>query len=177
MEAKHVSLSKRWIADPVRMETWLWPAVSQHRLHVLPHACHVVYCECHERHFTSRDFHHDSSNAFLARRIWYALYNCIVLEGLSPFLTLLSSPAPYRIKLDRWPCHVTFAKRKACFFIGFNAVTRHGIYFLGHKVDLIRNVTPSRFRILAVNFTLLLFLNRFWTLLMFLKSLSFRFGP
>ena len=48
---------------------------------------------------------------------------------------------------------------------------------LGHKVDLIRNVILSRFRILAVKFTLLLFLNRFWTLLMFLKRLSFRFGP
>ena len=32
-------------------------------------------------------------------------------------------------------------QKKGLFFIGFNAVTRNGIYFLGHKVDLIRNVT------------------------------------
>ena len=32
-------------------------------------------------------------------------------------------------------------KEKAWFFTGFNAVTRHAIYILGHKVDLKRNVT------------------------------------
>ena len=31
----------------------------------------------------------------------------------------------YRSKLDRWPCHVTVSEKKACFFIGFCAVTCH----------------------------------------------------
>ena len=49
--------------------------------------------------------------------------------------------------------------KKGLFLIGFNAVTRLAIYILGHKVDLIRNVTLSRFRIFAVKFTLLPFLD------------------
>ena len=52
--------------------------------------------------------------------------------------------------------------KKGLFSIGFNAVTRHAIYILGHKVDLIRNVTLSRFRIWAVKLTLLLFFNGFF---------------
>ena len=33
---------------------------------------------------------------------------------------------PYCSKLDRWPCHVTVAERKACFLQGcFGPVTRH----------------------------------------------------
>ena len=44
----------------------------------------------------------------------------------------------YRSKLYRWPCHVAGKKH---FFIGFNAVTRHVSYILGHKIVLISNVT------------------------------------
>ena len=34
--------------------------------------------------------------------------------------------------------------KKDLLFIRFNAVTRHGIYVLGHKVHLTKNVTLSR---------------------------------
>ena len=58
---------------------------------------------------------------------------------------------PYQSNWDRWPCHVTLAEKKACFFFkGFNAVTRFTIYILGHKVDLTRNVTLSRYRIWVI---------------------------
>ena len=29
-----------------------------------------------------------------------------------------TTPCIYRMKLDRWPCHVTVAGKKACFLLG-----------------------------------------------------------
>ena len=31
----------------------------------------------------------------------------------------------YRIRLDRWPCHVTATEKKACFLVGCGPVTCH----------------------------------------------------
>ena len=45
----------------------------------------------------------------------------------------------YRIKLDRWPRHVTPSEKRPFFY----AVTLFATYILGHKVDAIRNVTVS----------------------------------
>ena len=41
----------------------------------------------------------------------------------------------YRSKLDRWPCHVTVAEKKACFFVEFGPVTRHGYPSLRNLTD------------------------------------------
>ena len=62
----------------------------------------------------------------------------------------------YRSKSDRWPCHVTLTEKRP-----ENTLSRvFSTCILGQKVDLLINVTLSRFRFL-------LFLNSFWS----------RFGP
>ena len=72
----------------------------------------------------------------------------------------------YRIKLDRWPRHVTPSDKRPF----FDEITLFATYILGQKVDPIRNVTASQS-------AFLLFLNSFLTLFLFLNSFWSRFGP